>query len=117
MKRIFALVSLSLASAGAALVLSSPTTASASGPTPSTQSAVERNVDAAIASDERRGWLQRMSAEPNHVGSPHDKANAEWELAQFKKFGWDAHIETFDVLYPTPISESVELLDPEPYKL
>jgi len=64
-----------------------------------------------------RGWLKRMSSEPNHVGSPHDKANADWELAQFKSFGWDAHIETFEVLYPTPISESVELLGAKPHKV
>ena len=51
-----------------------------------------------------------MAAEPNHVGSPHDKANAEWLLAQFKDWGWDAHIETFEVLYPTPISETLEML-------
>ena len=37
-------------------------------------------------------------------------------LGLFKKFGWDAHIETFNVLYPTPISETVELLGPKPFK-
>ena len=31
-------------------------------------------------------------------------------LAQFKNCGWDAHIETFKVLYPTPISETLEML-------
>src|SRR6202521_2699785 len=117
MNRIFARVMAGLVSAGAVLVVSSRTTASAPVPAPSAQAALERNFDAAITIDEMRGWLQRMSAEPNHVGSPHDKANAEWELAEFKKFGWDAHIETFEVLYPTPISESVELLDAQPYKL
>jgi N-acetylated-alpha-linked acidic dipeptidase len=116
MKRIFAMVSVGLVSAGAVLVVSR-TTISAPVPAPSAQAALERNFDAAITIDEMRGWLQRMSAEPNHVGSPHDKANAEWELAEFKKFGWDAHIETFEVLYPTPVSESVELLDAQPYKV
>jgi N-acetylated-alpha-linked acidic dipeptidase len=84
---------------------------------PSAEAALERDFDAAVNTDEMRDWLKRMSSEPNHVGSPHDKANAEWELAQFKKFGWDAHIETFNVLYPTPVSESVELLDAHPYKV
>src|ERR1700680_623755 len=117
MNRILATVMAGLVSAGAVLVMSSRTTASAPVPAPSAQAQLERNFDAAITIDEMRGWLQRMSAEPNHVGSPHDKANAEWELAEFKKFGWDAHIETFEVLYPTPISESVELLDAQPYKV
>jgi N-acetylated-alpha-linked acidic dipeptidase len=111
------MVGAGLVSAGAVLVLSSGTTISAPVSTPAAQAQLERNFDAAITADEMRGWLQRMSAEPNHVGSPHDKANAEWELGQFKKFGWDAHIETFEVLYPTPISESVELLGAQPYKV
>ena len=85
-------------------------------PTGSAQAMRELDFDAAIKADELRGWLQRMSSEPNHVGSPHDKANADWELAQFKAFGWDAHIETFEVLYPTPISETVELLGTHPYR-
>ena len=57
-----------------------------------------------------------MASEPNHVGSPHDKANAEFELEQFKAWGWDAHIETFEVLYPTPLAESLELLGDKPFK-
>ncbi len=61
-------------------------------------------------------WLQHMSAEPNNVGSPHDKANAEWQLAQFKAFGWQARIETFDVYYGTPVAETLELIGPQPFK-
>jgi N-acetylated-alpha-linked acidic dipeptidase len=80
-----------------------------------TSNSLERDFDDAINPDEMREWLRQMASEPNHVGSPHDKANAEWELAQFKKFGWDAHIETFDVLYPTPTSESLELLGEHPF--
>ncbi len=82
---------------------------------PSGQATLEQRFDASIQPSEMRDWMKLMSAEPNHVGSQHDKANAEWELAQFQKFGWDAHIETFQVLYPTPISETAELLGPKPY--
>ena len=57
---------------------------------------------------------KQMSSAPNHVGSPHDKANAEWMLARFQEWGWDARIETFSVLYPTPKTESLELVAPEP---
>ncbi len=89
----------------------------AAGPVPMTQATLEHNFDAGVRPDEMQAWLKLMSAEPNHVGTAHDKANADWELAQFKKFGWDAHIETFQVLYPTPISETVELQGPKPYKV
>src|SRR5437870_1599590 len=41
--------------------------------------------------------MQRLSARPHHVGSPYDKDNAEWILARFKEWGWQAEIERFDV--------------------
>jgi N-acetylated-alpha-linked acidic dipeptidase len=80
---------------------------------PPTSQALERNFDALIDPAEQQQWLQQMSSAPNHVGSPHDKANAEMELALFRQWGWDAHIEQFDVLYPTPISTTLELITPE----
>src|SRR6201996_286950 len=83
---------------------------------PSDSAALEKSFDSVLSAKDQSDWDKLMASEPNHVGSPHDKANAEWELAQFKSFGWDAHIETFQVLYPTPISEAVELLGPKPFK-
>ena len=59
-----------------------------------------------------RAAMQRLTARPHHVGSPYDKENAEWILAQFKSYGLDAHIETFDVLFPTPLERAVELVSP-----
>jgi N-acetylated-alpha-linked acidic dipeptidase len=63
-----------------------------------------------------REAMRRLSARPHHVGSPYDKDNAEWILGQFKSYGWDAHIENFDVLFPTPIERIVELVSPTTYK-
>ncbi|HMH86358.1 MAG TPA: transferrin receptor-like dimerization domain-containing protein [Gemmatimonadaceae bacterium] len=63
-----------------------------------------------------REAMRRLSARPHHVGSPYDKDNAEWILAQFKSYGWDAHIENFDVLFPTPIDRVVELVSPTTFK-
>src|SRR5215469_13426579 len=77
---------------------------------------VERQFDASLNAAEMGGWMKTMAAEPNHVGSPHNKANAEMALAQFREWGWDAHIETFEVLYPTPTSETLELLGAAPFK-
>jgi N-acetylated-alpha-linked acidic dipeptidase len=54
--------------------------------------------------------MRRLSARPHHVGSPYDKDNAEWLLAQLKSYGLDAQIETFDTLFPTPKLRSLELL-------
>jgi N-acetylated-alpha-linked acidic dipeptidase len=76
-------------------------------------SALEQRFDSMISAADQQQWLQSMSSLPNHVGSPHDKANAEMTLALFKQWGWDAHIEQFDVLYPTPITTTLELVTPE----
>jgi N-acetylated-alpha-linked acidic dipeptidase len=59
-----------------------------------------------------RGYMQRLSARPHHVGSPYAKDNAEWMLAKFKEWGWDASIERFDVLFPTPKERVLELVEP-----
>ena len=59
-----------------------------------------------------REYMRRLSARPHHVGSPYDKDNAEWILAHFKEWGLDAHIEQFDVLFPTPKVRLLEMLSP-----
>jgi N-acetylated-alpha-linked acidic dipeptidase len=59
-----------------------------------------------------RDTMQLLSARPHHVGSPYDKQNAEWILAQFKSWGLDAQIETFDVLFPTPKERVLEMTAP-----
>src|SRR5262245_55954602 len=61
-------------------------------------------------------YLKRMSARPHHLGSAYDKDNAEWILAKFKEWGWDARIETYQVLFPTPKDRLLELVAPTPFK-
>jgi N-acetylated-alpha-linked acidic dipeptidase len=81
----------------------------------SEQSALEQKFDTQLAAADQQAWLEQMTAAPNHVGSPHDHTNAEFMLAQFQSWGWDAHLETFDVLYPTPKKVAVELVAPTHY--
>ena len=85
-------------------------------PAPSSEAALERNFDARIHANDLRDWMKLLTSQPNHVGSPHDKANAGQILNWFKDWGWDAHIETFWALYPTPIGETLELVSPKPFK-
>ncbi|MFN3583033.1 transferrin receptor-like dimerization domain-containing protein [Phenylobacterium sp.] len=81
---------------------------------PAVQAAPDRDLEGRFAAmldpAEMGGWLKTMAAEPNHVGAPHNKANAEMTLAQFREWGWDARIETFWVLYPTPQEVALELV-------
>jgi N-acetylated-alpha-linked acidic dipeptidase len=62
-----------------------------------------------------RAYMRRLTARPHHVGSPYDKDNAEWILNQYKEFGLDAHIESFNVLFPTPKERLVELVAGGPH--
>ncbi len=77
---------------------------------------LEQRFDADLSAADLRVWMQQMASAPNHVGSAHDKANADFQLAKFREWGWDAAIETFSVLYPTPREVSVELLAPTHFK-
>ena len=72
----------------------------------------EAKFKAMPAPDTMREAMRVLSAEPHHVGSRYDSANAQWILARFKSYGWDAHIERFDVLFPTPLERVVELVAP-----
>lgn len=80
------------------------------------QRALEAKFDAGLNPADLRAWMERMSAAPNHVGAPHNKANADFILSKFKEWGWDARIETFYVLYPTPKTVSVEMVAPTLHK-
>ncbi|MDQ2747647.1 MAG: folate hydrolase, partial [Acidobacteriota bacterium] len=76
---------------------------------------LEQKFDASLKRDNLRDWLKRLSARPHHVGSPYDKENAEYILSLYKSWNFDAHIETFDVLFPTPKTRVLEMLAPEKY--
>ena len=80
------------------------------------ESAREKQFRDAIGATNIRENMRRLSARPHHVGSPYDKDNAEWIRARFNEWGFDAHIETFDVLFPTPKERIVELVAPTPFR-
>ena len=52
---------------------------------PTDRKAIEARFDQHISSADQLAWLKDMSSAPNHVGSPHDKANAEAILARFRQ--------------------------------
>ena len=78
----------------------------------SAQLALEKRFDAGLDPADLRAWLKDLAAAPNHVGSPHDRRNAEKMRDMLASWGWSARIETFQVLYPTPVAERVELVSP-----
>lgn len=120
------LCTVTLGAAAAAAMAGAATTAPAAGAAPqdllgftsaasAAEGLLEQRFDAALSTQDLRSWLERMSSQPNQVGSAHDKANAEFMLEKFREWGWDAAIETFSVLYPTPRQVAMELIAPAHY--
>ena len=78
----------------------------------SLESAFDKNLNKVIIGE----TIRKLSARPHHIGSPGDKENAEYILSLFNKWGWDAKIETFYVLFPTPVARTLEMTSPVHYK-
>ncbi|HXY25020.1 MAG TPA: transferrin receptor-like dimerization domain-containing protein [Candidatus Acidoferrum sp.] len=74
----------------------------------------EEKLRAIPSPENLRAYMKQLSAHPHHVGSKYDKDNADWLLGKYKEFGLDAHIEQFDVLFPTPKERVVELVEGGP---
>lgn len=76
----------------------------------------ETQFDAQLNPKNLDTWMQYMTSHPHHVGSTQDRANAEYMLALFQSWGFEAKIETFNVLFPTPKTRVLELLGDKPFK-
>ena len=79
------------------------------------QRALEARFDSLLKRENLREWMRRLSARPHHVGSAHDRDNAEFMAGLFRSWGYDAQVETFDVLFPTPKVRLLEMTAPERY--
>ena len=73
---------------------------------------IERRFDAALDPGDLERWMRRLSQHPHHAGSEWGRQNAEWMAEQFRSWGFETRIETYDVLFPTPERRRVELLAP-----
>lgn len=72
----------------------------------------EKAFDEMLRADNIRELMKRLAARPQHLGSPYRKENAEFIRAKFQEWGFDARIETFDVLFPTPKVRILEMEEP-----
>ncbi|MEP6703360.1 MAG: PA domain-containing protein, partial [Acidobacteriota bacterium] len=81
------------------------------------EAALESRFDAALNPNNLRDWMKRISSRPHHLGSPHNKENADFIAAQFRSWGYDTKLEEFQVLFPTPKTRLVEMTAPARFKL
>ena len=76
----------------------------------------EKQFDAQLNAKNLDTWMQFLTSHPHHVGSPQDKANAEYMANLFKQWGYKTEIASYFVLFPTPKLRQLELLGAKPYK-
>ncbi len=76
----------------------------------------EKKYDANLQAKNVDALIKEMSSVPHHVGSPGDEANAKYILDKFKSWGYDAQIETFYVLFPTPVTRLLEMTGSKNFK-
>jgi N-acetylated-alpha-linked acidic dipeptidase len=77
---------------------------------------LESKFDAGLSRENIGQNIKRLSAKPHAIGSAAGKENAEYILGLYKSWGWDAKIETFHVLFPTPKTRVLEMISPTSYK-
>ncbi|MDE2996775.1 MAG: M28 family peptidase, partial [Bacteroidota bacterium] len=79
------------------------------------QRAAEAQYDQHIDAADLEAWMREFTSKAQHVGSPGAKENAEILRDLAESWGFDAEIEVFHVLFPTPKERHVELLGPTQY--
>ncbi|HTM25071.1 MAG TPA: transferrin receptor-like dimerization domain-containing protein [Vicinamibacterales bacterium] len=67
--------------------------------------------------DNNREYMRVITAQPHHAGSSASRKVAEYIQSQFKSWGLNASIESFEALMPYPTERLVEMVAPEPYRL
>jgi N-acetylated-alpha-linked acidic dipeptidase len=72
----------------------------------------EAKFDAHLKAENLDIWMKRLAARPHHLGSPYGTQNAEFMRDLFRSWGYDANIETYKVLFPTPKTRLLELFGP-----
>ena len=85
-------------------------------PSANAQAQLETKFDAGLSRESIGLNIKRLSAKPHSLGSAAGKENAEYILGLYKSWGWDAKIETFHVLFPTPKTRVLEMISPTSYK-
>jgi len=69
----------------------------------------EARVDSSIDPRDQAQWMRTLTARPHHVGSAYGLINAEFMLKLYQSWGYDAQIERFYVLFPTPKTRLLEM--------
>jgi len=80
------------------------------------ESAAEKKFDANLSAKNVDDYIRQLSAMPHHVASPGGDANAKFITDKFKSWGFDTEVETFYVLFPTPVTRELSMSGTKNFK-
>ncbi len=78
--------------------------------------ATEKKFDALLKASNVDTYIKDLSAVPHHVASPGGEANTQYIADKFKSWGLETEVETFYVLFPTPVTRVLEMTGAKPFK-
>ncbi len=77
---------------------------------------IEKDFDAQLSAKRVGENIKLLSSVPHHISSVGGKFVAEQIAKTFRENGWDTKIETYQVLFPTPITRVLEMKGATNYK-
>ena len=79
------------------------------------QRLLESKMDADLDPAQIEAWIRKLSSRPHHPGSPKGRENAEFMVSLFRSWGYEARLDEYRILFPTPKLRRLEMLEPEPF--
>jgi len=76
---------------------------------------IEKSFDEQISRENIGKTIQDLSSVPHHVGSPGSKEVAEKIQQKFRDYGFDVHMDVYQVLFPVPKIRVLEMTAPQIY--
>ncbi|HEX8678259.1 MAG TPA: transferrin receptor-like dimerization domain-containing protein [Segetibacter sp.] len=81
-----------------------------------TQKQIESSFDKQLSAENIGATIKTFSAKPHNIGSAGSKEYATLIAGKLKGYGFDTKIETYSVLFPTPVTRVLEMTSPTSYK-
>ena len=76
----------------------------------------EKAFDDLISTQNIGQTIRDLSSKPHHVGSPGSRQIAEKIQQKFHDYGFDVHMDVYQVLFPEPKIRILEMLSPHTYQ-
>lgn len=76
----------------------------------------EKQLDELLQAKNIDRYIKDLSAQPHHLASAGDEANVQYIADKFRSWGFETSIETFYVLFPTPVTRVLEMSGTKKFK-